>query len=173
MWSRGLRTGLPWELLRTEWFTSNWSPGNCKNVKKFTMRREGVESWDLRVNATKRRWRYQKIADAPVWMRGFGRVLHVWGGTGGNCILCIVRGDPVHKRYSGVTDSLSNVIDVTCSVCRGNQTIESRVEDFDIGNESLQCVDKFCCGSDTLGAEASTTARIRRGWKKFRDLVIL
>lgn len=49
-------------------------------------------------------------------------------GVGGNSVLYIVCRDWVHKSCSDVMGSLSNVIDFTCSVCHGNQTMEAGVE---------------------------------------------
>ncbi len=77
----------------------------------------------------------------------------------------------VHKRYSGVMVSVSNVIDFNnCSVYNGNQTVVPRVESIDIGSESVQCIDKLCYLGDRIGAEGSSIARVRSGWKKLREL---
>lgn len=75
----------------------------------------------------------------------------------------------MHRR--GVMDSLRNVIDFASSVCRGNPTVESRIESIGVGNESLQCVDVFCYVRDMIsaegGVEADCIGRVRSGWEKF------
>lgn len=47
-----------------------------------------------------------------------------------------VCGDWEHKRYSDITDSMN-------SVCTENQTMESRTENVDNGNDT-PVSDKFC-----------------------------
>ena len=59
-------------------------------------------------------------------------------------------------------------------MCAGNQIAPVRL---DIGDKSLECVDEFCYLGDMIsaggGAEASSVARIRSGWKKYRELLPL
>lgn len=43
------------------------------------------------------------------------------------------------EKCSDVMISLSNVMEFTCSVCRRNQMVESRMEITDDGNESAIC----------------------------------
>ena len=50
-----------------------------------------------------------------------------------------------------------------------------RAERLVYGDISLECVDKFCYLGDMIraggGVEAAVNARIRRGWRKFRELL--
>lgn len=45
------------------------------------------------------------------------------------------------------------VIDLISNVCDRNQTLKLWVKSIEIINESLLCLDKFCCLKDMLGAE--------------------
>ena len=47
------------------------------------------------------------------------------------------------KKCSDVTDDLSDEIEFICSLCNGNQTMES----IDIGSGTLLCIDE-CCYQD-------------------------
>lgn len=63
--------------------------------------------------------------------------------VGGYCIFCIMCNVWMHKMHIGVMDSLSYVVDFTCSVLNGNLTVKSSMENIYTANESLQCIDKI------------------------------
>lgn len=48
------------------------------------------------------------------------------------------------------------------------------MENIDIGNELLQCMDKFCYSRDMIGAgggaEASPAARTSSAWKRIKQM---
>lgn len=76
-----------------------------------------------------------------------------------------VRGDWLHRRCKSVTGNFTNVTDSIYIVCTGNPTVKSRMEINDNGNESLQCIDKFCYLGDMSdaggGSHVSSIPQVR------------
>ena len=72
---------------------------------------------------------------------------------------------------------MGSVADFRCRRCKGDaRPLDGRpVESIAVGGESLGVVDKFCYLGDVIGAgggaEESSIARVRSGWKKFRELL--
>ena len=64
-----------------------------------------------------------------------------------------------------------------CRVCRAERIVRERRERIELADESVSCVEEFCYHEDMIGAgsgaEASSVARVRNEWKKFRDLLPL
>ena len=83
----------------------------------------------------------------------------------------------MHKRCSGIRGGLQVVPDFKCAVCAGKQETPVGVERLVYVDISPECVDKFCYLGDMMsaggGAEAALNARIRSGWRKFRELLPL
>ena len=83
----------------------------------------------------------------------------------------------MYKRCSGIRGRLQVVPDFKCAVCTGKQVTPFRVERLVYRDISLECIDKFCYLGDMIGAgggvEAAVIARIRSGWRKFRELLPL
>ena len=98
-------------------------------------------------------------------------------GVGRNSIFCNDCKSWVHKKCSDVKGSLGSVADFRCRRCKGDaRPLDGRpVESIAVGGESLGVVDKFCYLGDVIGAgggaEESSIARVRSGWKKFRELL--
>ena len=94
-------------------------------------------------------------------------------GVGSNSILCKSCNCWVHKRCSGIRGRLQVVPDFECAVCAGKQVTPARVERFVYRDISLECVDKLCYLGDMIsaggGVEAAVIARIRSGWRKFKE----
>ena len=99
-------------------------------------------------------------------------------GVGSNSIQCSSCQKWVHKKCSGIKDSMSKVAkSFICSGCLNLVTSAGRTS-VDIGSSAkLKLVDKFCYLGDMLSvdgdADAAVEARIRIGWNKFRQLVPL
>ena len=55
--------------------------------------------------------------------------------------------------------------------------MRGRRERIELAGDSISCVEEFCYLGDMIcaggGAEASSVARVRNGWKKFRELLPL
>ena len=89
------------------------------------------------------------------------------------------QGNWEHKGCSGIRGRLKAVKDYKCRICTGEITLPTGqpLESVDMGNVSLETKDKFCYLGDMYsasgGAEESCIARIRCGWKKFRELLPL
>ena len=71
---------------------------------------------------------------------------------------------------------LSRVADgFMCRRCDGTMQEADLAEDLMVDEETYGCVNSFCYLGDTLdgdgGADLSSTARIRNGWMKFRELL--
>ena len=89
-----------------------------------------------------------------------------------NSVQCTVCKHLIHKRCSGVSGNLLRVVDgFRCRQCNGTIQEADLAEDLMVDGETYRCVKSFCYLGDTLGgAYLATTARIRNGWMKFREL---
>ena len=98
-------------------------------------------------------------------------------GVGSNSIWCNQCSLWMHKRCSGIRGRLQNNGEFECAVCRGEQVERVRWERIVLAGESFDCVEEFCYLGDVIcaggGAGASSVARVRSGWKKFRELLPL
>ena len=86
--------------------------------------------------------------------------------------LCVECKKWVHKRYNGVKGSLKKVECIfRCRVCVQGRVVAGNMEGMDDGRESVRSFvylgDKLNAGGGCLSA---VTARIRAGWKKFKEL---
>ena len=67
--------------------------------------------------------------------------------------------------------------DFKCAICADKQVTPFRVERLVYRDISLKYVDKFCYFGDMIsvggGVEAAVNARIRSGWRMFRELLPL
>ena len=91
--------------------------------------------------------------------------------VGGHSVLCVGCSKWVHKRCSGVKGSLKKVEGVfRCKICVQGHT-EEVVESM---NNGVERVESFVYLGDKLNAAggclSAVTARVRAGWKKFREL---
>lgn len=98
-------------------------------------------------------------------------------GVAANSILCTGCDKWVHRRCSGIVGSLTAASQTfVCRRCRGQvpQQDTADLEGITIDGDTYEPVNTFCYLGDTLdangGADAAITARIRSGWKKFREL---
>jgi len=147
-------------------------------IKRLNEWKNNVENRGMRVNMNKtkvmisgeRQKPVQKAAKWPcgVCSRGFGS----------NSIQCTSCHKWVHKKFSGIKESMYKVM--RSFIYRGcsNPVISTGHTSVDIGaSANLEVVDKFCCLCDMLSvdgdADAAVEARIRIGWNKFRQLVPL
>ena len=97
-------------------------------------------------------------------------------GVQANSVLCIVCKKLILKWCSGVHCDLSWVADsFRCRRCDGTIQEVDLAEDLTVNGETYECVKSFCYLGDTLdgngGADLASTARIRNGWMKFRELL--
>lgn len=133
--------GLPWKLLYADYLVL--IVNRSENMKKFSRWREGLEFRCSRVTISTTKMIISNADSVQVLRNGAWQCVICKRGVSGNSILRIVCGNWVHKRWSDVMGSLSNVTDFICSVYSGNQIMEPRVECIDDKNESLLCIGKF------------------------------
>ena len=80
----------------------------------------------------------------------------------------------IHKRCSGVCGKLSGLLDYLCCRCKSGRDDEDCEKTVKFGRDEIEVVKEFCYLGDMLGQDGdvrrAVTARIRAGWKKFREL---
>lgn len=61
-----------------------------------------------------------------------------------------------------------------CARCHGDLVEGNQEEKVKLGNDEVEVVKEFCYLRDMLetegGVEAAVTARVRAGWKKFKEI---
>jgi len=72
-------------------------------------------------------------------------------GVGRNSIICCVCDEWVHKRCSGAYGTLWNVTTLSVPHAKRTQMVEPRLERIDLGDTTLECVDKFCYLGEMIG----------------------
>ena len=108
------------------------------------------------------------------------------GSSGGKMALwCMWERSTVHSinkndsqvvQWCDVRGDLSMVADgFRCKRCDGTIQEADLADDLMVDGETYECVKGFCYMGDTLdgddGAALATTARIRNGWMKCRELL--
>jgi len=100
-------------------------------------------------------------------------------GVGVNSICCTFCKKWIHRRCSGVVESLDKLVGFKCRNCsRGDVNVVDGAKQFEVGaSDELEVVEKFCYLGDVIGngggAKESSRARVRCAWGKFRVLKIL
>jgi len=147
-------------------------------IKRLNEWKNNVKNRGMRVNMNKTKVmisgeRQKLLQKAARWPCGVcGR------GVGGNSIQCTRCHKWVHKKCSGIKESMYKVM--RSFICRGcsNPVISTCHTSVDIGaSANLEVVDKFCYLGDMLSVDgdgdAAVEARIPIGRNKFRQLVPL
>jgi len=137
-----------------------------------------VENRGMRVNMNKTKVmingeRQKPMQKAARWPCGVcGR------GVGSHSIQCTSCQNWVHKKCSGIKDSMYRYKVMRSFICRGclNPVVSTGHTSVDSGaSANLDLVDKFCYLGDMLNvdgdADAAVETRIQIGWNKFRQLV--
>ena len=174
--SRELRTGLPWEILYADDLVLV-AESLDEAMDKFMLWKNGLESKGLKVNMDKTKVMISGKDMGLVERNGKWPCALCSKGVGSNSIKCCSCKEWVHKRCSGIRGRLQNIVGFKCAVCLGDRIIPERPDRVEVGGMSLECVNKFCYLGDVIGAgggaEASAVARVRSGWRKFRELLPL
>ena len=99
-------------------------------------------------------------------------------GVGSNSLQCTSCQKWLHKKCSGIKGSMSKM--AKSFICRGclNPVTSAGRTSVDIGaSAKFELMDKFCYLGDMLSldgdADAAVEARIRIGWNKFRQFVMV
>lgn len=174
--SQEFRVGLPLEMLYADDLVL-MAESMEEVTERYTRWKVGMETKGLRVNVGKTKVMVSEVGGGSVTESGQWPCAVCKKGVGRNSIKCNVCSLWVHGRCSGIRGRLREDVAFSCSVCAGNQIAPVRLDRLDIGDMSLECVDEFCYLGDMIsaggGAEAGSVARIRSGWKKFRELLPL
>ena len=97
--------------------------------------------------------------------------------VGVSSILCTLCNHWVHKRCSGLKSKLASVINFKCKACLDPQVSDVDYKAVKLVGNKYEVVNQFFYLGDMIsaggGAEASTIARVRSGWKNFRVLLPL
>ena len=97
-------------------------------------------------------------------------------GVDSNSIFCNGCKHWVHKKCSGLK-RLTKDPDYRCTHCQGTASpLDGKPQrEVQVGPDKLEVVASFCYLGDMLsaasGCELSTTARMSRAWKKFKELL--
>ena len=96
-------------------------------------------------------------------------------GVGVNSVQCTRCSLWVHARCSGIGGNLTGRgADFVCSACDGTLVMVESPDTIELAGETLECVREFCYLGDMIsadgGAVSSSVARVRSGWKSFREL---
>ena len=173
---QAFRTGLPFEVLYTDDLVLIAEDEEAVQ-EKFKMWREGMDAKGLRVNINKTKVMISEVGGGIVREVGAYPCAVCRTGVGSSSIQCNGCNLWVHKKCSGIRGRLRNDGDFECAVCRGENVVRERQERVVLAGESFECVQEFCYLGDVIcsggGADASSVARIRSGWKKFRELLPL
>jgi hypothetical protein len=170
-----LKSGLPWELLYADDLVLI-ATSEKELMEKLKKWKEGLENKGMKVNVGKTKWMVsgdQKQVQEP---SGRWPCSVCKKGVGRNSLKCHCCQKWVHKKCSGVKGSLQKLTtEFKCSVCNNPPGTQARTEtEIHMGDGvKLEKVDKFSYLGDTVcssGAEAAVVARIRSGWKKFKEL---
>ena len=98
-------------------------------------------------------------------------------GVAVSSILCTLCNHWVHKRCSGLKSKLASAINFKCKACLDPQVSDDDYKAVELDGNKYEVVKQVCYLGDMIiaggGAEASTIARVRSGWKSFRVLLPL
>src|SRR5580698_1933850 len=81
-----------------------------------------------------------------------------------NSIQCVDCSKWIHKRCSGYKDVLRDGLQYKCPRCNGqipNSVAPEETKHINLGDDKIECVEKFCYLGDMLGAEGCAEAAVR------------
>jgi len=177
--SREAREGLPWELLYADDLVLI-ATSEEELKRKLHAWRRCLTTKGLKVNSGKTKVMRTNTPTGAVSESGAFPCGVCGKGVGSNSILCTKCQKWVHGRCSGTRGSLAKASPTfICRKCRNPtpapaQQDQARQEGIVVDGEEYGSEEKFCYLGDMLdangGVESAVTARIRRGWQKFREL---
>ena len=174
--SKEFCTGLPWEMLYADDLVIA-----ADTVEELTIRVErwksNLESKGLRVNMGKTKVLcsgkdLNVLVNSGKWPCGVCRK-----GVGRNSIFCTGCQQWIHKACSGIKGRLQADPTFRCTRCNGTaRPVDGRpLQHLTVDGQELETVGSFCYLGDTVcaagGCTASTIARCRSAWGKFRELL--
>ena len=171
-----VKEGLPFEILYADDFVLAAESMEQLRTKVLSWK-ACLEAKGLKMNVMKTKFMASGMDCGEVETSGKWSCVICRKGVGSNSVCCVNCGGWVHKRCSGVTGQLLTVAaSYVCRVCEGryrhavNQQESIRVGD----DEYIEAVSKFCYLGDMLNgggvSVSASQAKIRCGWRKFREL---
>ena len=174
--SMDFREGLPWEMLYADDLVIIAKTLEELNAR-YSAWKSSMESKGLRVNKGKTKVMISNMVNGPVFPSGEYPCGVCVKGVGSNSIFCSFCKHWVHKRCSGIKGNLHHVQNFKCKACNSSQESGEKQTEVELDGIKYEVVNHFCYLGDMLsaigGAEASSIACIRSGWKKFRELLPL
>ncbi|MCP3657197.1 MAG: hypothetical protein GY766_20280 [Herbaspirillum sp.] len=172
------KTGCPWELLYADDLVLI-AETHKELERKFQLWKQNLESRGLKVNLAKSKVLVSRKEDRTTLPSGKWPCSICRMGVGRNSIRCTLCKLWTHKRCSGITGRLSEEVNFVCSRCSGvvSSRIPSDIDALKCQEGILETVNSFCYLGDQIsrggGCSESVVARVRKGWKKFRELLPL
>ena len=172
--SREFRVGVPWEMLYADDLVI--VARTLEELdERYSTWKNSMESKGLRINQGKTKVMISGTSSGPIFSSGKYPCGVCCKGVANNSIFCVYCSKWVHKRCSGIAGNLTSVRNFKCKACVNPRPAE--IKKVELNGTEYEVVNQFCYLGDMLsaggGAEASTVARVRSGWKKFRELLPL
>src|SRR5271157_5206058 len=174
--SRESKEGLPFELLYADDLALLAESEN-ELMEKVTHWKVALEAKGLKVNMGKTKVMRCRDGAGTVEKACKDPCSVCRTGVGRNSILCTKCRLWVHKRCCGIKGRLKMAmeVDYQCPICvNGGKARTADKKELLLGQEKLECVDKFCYLGDMIGAgggaEDAVRARTRCAWGKFNEL---
>ena len=140
---------------------------------RYTRWKKALQEKGMKINVNKTKAFYTRRNFARMQMRKYP--CSVCGkGMGRNSMQCTKCKHWVHKRCSGVHESLTREKDFTCKKCIPGVVFEDEDKMISLDGDNIEVVDKFSYLGDVIstegGAQEAVTSRIRSAWKKFKEV---
>ena len=174
--SQEFRTGCPWELLYADDLVIV-AESLDELTERLKLWKENMESKGLRVNMPKTKCLVSDGSTKSTRETGKYPCSICHRGVGRNSVFCVGCKHWVHKKCSKIKGRLRESPDFRCGKCRGefDEPSQERLEQVLINGTPLEVVEMFCYLGDMFssygGVEEAVVARVRSGWKKFRELL--
>ena len=174
--SQEFLTGCPWELLYADDLVIV-AESLDELTERLKLWKENMESKGLRVNMPKTKCLVSDGSTKSTRETGKYPCSICHRGVGRNSVFCVGCKHWVHKKCSKIKGRLRESPDFRCGKCRGefDEPSQERLEQVLINGTPLEVVEMFCYLGDMFssygGVEEAVVARVRSGWKKFRELL--
>ena len=175
--SRDVRCGLPWELLYADDLVL-MAHTREDLARKLAAWKTCLEVKGMKVNAGKSKVMVGGAGLGVIPREGAWPCGVCGKGVQANSLQCTACERWVHRRCSGVKGRLEAAsVTFQCKRCRGDvpQADPSDQEGLVVEGETYEVVTSFCYLGDMLnadgGVDLAVNARVRSGWRKFRELM--